>query len=87
MGTLFVAVILLILDASPEQIFLVAGILFAIFATPIFLVVREAPTGPTRLGAGDVLASLDQLRITIGHARAVPGLGGSSWAASSTATP
>ena len=75
MGTLFVAVILLILDASPEQIFLVAGILFAIFATPIFLVVREAPTGPTRLGAGDVLASLDQLRITIGHARAVPGLG------------
>ena len=75
MGTIFVAGVLLALDVAPDAIFLVAGILFALFATPIFLVVRETarPGPPIRLG--DVVASLDQLRTTIGHARAVPGLG------------
>jgi UMF1 family MFS transporter len=75
MGTIFVALILLVLDVAPEQMFLVAGVLFAIFAAPIFLVVREQRTSDARIGAGDVVASLGQLRTTIEHARAVPGLG------------
>ncbi len=75
MGTIFVALILLVLDIGPEGMFLVAGVLFAIFATPIFLVVREPSTADAPIGLGDVLGSLGQLRTTIGHAGAVPGLG------------
>ncbi len=75
MGTIFVALVLLLLDVGPEGMFLVAGVLFAIFATPIFLVVREQPTASPPIGVTDVIDSLGQLRQTIGHARAVPGLG------------
>ena len=75
MGTIFVAMTLIVLDASVEQMFLVAGILFAVFAAPIFLIVREPGTSAPQLRAADVIASLGQLRQTIDHARAVPGLG------------
>ncbi|MGP1673616.1 MAG: MFS transporter [Candidatus Limnocylindrales bacterium] len=74
MGTIFVALVLLVLDIGPEGMFLIAGILFAIFATPIFLVVRERPSSGPGIGMRDVLASLGQVRETIAHARAVPGL-------------
>ncbi len=74
MGTIFVALVLLVLDVGPEGMFLIAGVLFAIFATPIFLIVREAPSTGPGIGMTDVLASLGQLRETIEHARAVPGL-------------
>ncbi|MGZ9160124.1 MAG: MFS transporter [Candidatus Limnocylindrales bacterium] len=74
MGTIFVALVLLVLDVGPEGMFLIAGVLFAIFATPIFLIVREAPSTGPGIGMTDVLASLGQLRETIAHARAVPGL-------------
>ncbi len=75
MGTIFVAIVLIILGVGAEQTFLVAGTLFAIFAVPIFLVVRERPTVSAPIRTRDVIESLGQLRLTIGHARAVPGLG------------
>ena len=45
MGTIFAAVTLLLLGIteSPDPIFFVAGVLFALFAIPIFLVVRDQP--------------------------------------------
>jgi MFS transporter, UMF1 family len=74
MGTIFVALLLILLDASVEQIFIIAGILFAVFALPIFVFVREPGTSEPRITAGDVARSLGQLRRTIEHAREVPGL-------------
>jgi UMF1 family MFS transporter len=76
MGTIFVALTLIVLDAAVDQIFVIAGVLFAIFAAPIFLVVRE----PRREAAEPmtpqvVIAALGQLRRTIEHVREVPGLG------------
>ena len=75
MGTIFVAIVLIALDAGAEQTFLIAGSLFAIFAVPIFLVVREPSTAADAMTPHDVIDSLGQLRLTIAHARAVPGLG------------
>ncbi len=76
MGTIVVALVLLALDVGAEGMFLVAGVLFAIFATPIFLIVHErADPAAVPIGLRDVVGSLDQLRATVRHARDVPGLG------------
>ena len=77
MGTIFAAVTLILLGITeiPDPIFLIAGVLFAVFAVPIFLVVRD-PVGATasRVRIGDITSSLAQVRVTIDHARTVPGL-------------
>jgi UMF1 family MFS transporter len=78
MGTIFAAVTLLLLGIteSPDPIFFVAGVLFALFAIPIFLVVRDKPkAGVPRVTSADFKGSITQLRATIAHARLVPGLG------------
>lgn len=77
MGTIFAAVTLILLGIteSPDPIFFVAGMLFAVFAVPIFLVVRDRSTGGERITASDAVRSLTQVRETIAHARTVPGLG------------
>lgn len=72
-GTIFVAGLLILLAVPVDGRFLVAAVLFAVFAVPIFLVVREEGS-VARLTAADVTGSLGQLRTTIGHAREVPGL-------------
>ena len=73
MGTIFSGLLLLVLDVPVEGRFLVAGLLFAFFAIPIFLAVRE--TGPIgRVTWGDVVGSLGQLRTSVQHAREVPRL-------------
>ncbi len=78
LGTLVTAVVLLGLGITetPDPIFLIAGILFAVFAIPIFLVVKEppAPAGRERVSWADIRGSFRQVGITIGHARQVPGL-------------
>ena len=77
MGTIFAAVTLLALGIteSPDPIFFVAGILFAIFAVPIFLLVHDHPApGARPVTLADAIGSLGQLRLTIAHARTVPGL-------------
>ena len=77
-GTLLTAVVLLGLGITdtPDPIFLIAGILFAVFAVPIFLFVKEppAPPGLERVSWADIRGSFRQVGITIGHARQVPGL-------------
>ena len=77
MGTIFAAVTLILLGITeiPDPIFLIAGVLFAVFAVPIFLIVRD-PAGATatRVRVSDITSSLAQVRVTIDHARTVPGL-------------
>ncbi|HET9851019.1 MAG TPA: MFS transporter, partial [Candidatus Limnocylindrales bacterium] len=73
MGTIFAGLFMLALGIGVEDRFLVAAVLFAIFAIPIFLVVRESgPIG--RVGVSDVFGSLAQCVTTVRHAREVPGL-------------
>ena len=73
-GTIFVGLLLIVLKVPVEGRFLVAAILFAVFAVPIFVVIREQGN-VGRVSRSDVTGSWTQLRTTIEHARAVPGLG------------
>ena len=73
MGTIFAGLFMLALGVTVENRFFVAAVLFAIFAIPIFLLVRESgPIG--RVGMSDVFGSLAQCVTTVRHAREVPGL-------------
>jgi MFS transporter, UMF1 family len=72
-GTIFVGLFMFALGVGVEDRFLVAAILFGLFALPIFLFVREsAPVG--RVSMRDVTGSLTQLRASVAHAGEVPGL-------------
>ncbi|HEX7347698.1 MAG TPA: MFS transporter [Candidatus Limnocylindrales bacterium] len=75
-GTVAVGLTIFLLDVPVVDRFRLAALFFAVFAIPIFLFVREPrdADGP-RITARDVVASFGQLRLTIQHARAVPGLG------------
>jgi UMF1 family MFS transporter len=73
LGTIFAGLFLLALGVAVKDRFLVAGVLFAVFAIPIFVFVRESgPIG--RVTRADVIGSLAQLKTSVGHARQVPGL-------------
>ena len=75
-GTIFIGLLIFLLDLPVPTIFFVAAALYGLFAIPLFLVVRESPTpgapGPT---LRDAAMAWDQLGTTIRQARAVPGLG------------
>ena len=72
-GTIFAGLFMLVLGVGVDDRFLVAAILFALFAVPIFVFVKE--TGPIgRVSMADVTGSLTQLRTSVAHAREVPGL-------------
>jgi MFS transporter, UMF1 family len=74
-GTIAIALLILVTDSGSSPLtFFMAAALFAIFALPIFLVVREPPGSSYRFRVGDAIASWSQLRTTIEHARQVPGL-------------
>ena len=75
MGTIAIGVLILVLDTGSSALtfFLAAG-LFALFAVPIFVWVREGARSDYRFKVSDVLASWSQLATTIRHAREVPGL-------------
>jgi UMF1 family MFS transporter len=77
-GTLLTAVVLLGLGITerPDPIFLIAGILFAVFALPIFVFVHEPSpvSGRERVRWADIRGSMTQIAVTLGHAREVPGL-------------
>ncbi len=73
-GTIFVGLLLILFDVPLEGRFLVAAILFALFAVPIFVVVREEGS-VGRPTMADLTTSWSQLRTTIEHTKAVPGLG------------
>jgi UMF1 family MFS transporter len=75
-GTVFVGLLIFLLDIPVVDRFRVTALLFAIFAIPIFVFVRE-PRVPGRaaITAADIRGSFGQLRRSIAHAREVPGLG------------
>ncbi len=74
-GTVFVGLLIFLFDVPVEARFPLSALLFALFAVPVFVIVREHrdPTAAP-LTVADVVASWRQLRITIVHAREVPGL-------------
>jgi MFS transporter, UMF1 family len=74
LGTIFIALVLIVLNAAVDEIFLLAAVGFAIFALPIFLVVRERPAPGAGFRIQDTPASMGQLRLTLSHAAGVPGL-------------
>ncbi len=75
LGTIAIALLLIVLDPPVEGYFPISMALFAVMAIPIFVVVRERGTGAPAFTAADVRRSFGQVRMTIDHARAVPGLG------------
>lgn len=75
-GTVFVGLLIFLLDVPVLDRFRLAALLYLAFAIPIFLVVRERREVAERpLTVRDVVDSLGQLRASIAHARQVPGLG------------
>jgi UMF1 family MFS transporter len=75
LGTIAIALLILVTDSGAGPLtFLMAAALFALFAAPIFLLVREPRRSGTPFRVADALASWSQLRITINDAREVPGL-------------
>jgi UMF1 family MFS transporter len=75
MGTIAIALLLILLDPPVSSYFPISMALFAVMAIPIFVVVRERGTGAPAFTRADVRRSFGQVRATIHHARAVPGLG------------
>jgi UMF1 family MFS transporter len=75
-GTVFVGILIFLLDVPVEDRFRLTAILFLLFAIPIFLFVREPRIDdqPAITGA-EIRDSFGQLRRSIAHARQVPGLG------------
>lgn len=73
LGTIVSGLLIFLLDIDVADRFRLAAILFAIFAIPIFLVVREE-RGEREVSRADVAGSWNQIFRTIAHAREVPGL-------------
>ncbi|HSL97891.1 MAG TPA: MFS transporter [Candidatus Deferrimicrobiaceae bacterium] len=75
LGTIAIALLILVTDSGAGPLtFLMAAALFALFAAPIFLVVREPKRDGEPFRVGDALTSWRQLASTIRDARDVPGL-------------
>jgi UMF1 family MFS transporter len=73
-GSIFVGLLISILDIPVESRFPVAAACYAVFALPIFLLVKEPLPASGRLTVAEVVASWRQIAVTISHAREVPGL-------------
>jgi UMF1 family MFS transporter len=75
-GTIFIGILIFLLDLPITAVFFVAAALYGLFAIPLFLVVREPtpPPGTPRPGFREAVAALGQLRATIADAQEVPGL-------------
>jgi UMF1 family MFS transporter len=73
MGTIAVGLTIFLLDVPVEDRFRLSAVMFAVFAVPIFLIVKETSNGQS-ISRADVSGSFDQLFRTVEHARGVPGL-------------
>ncbi len=75
LGTIVVAILILLLDAgsSPLTFFMVAA-LFALFSLPIFLRVREPQRAGSPFRVVDAARSWSQVATTLRHGREIPGL-------------
>jgi len=74
LGTIVVGLAIFLLDVPVADRFRLSAVLFALFAIPIFVFVREAGDR-VRISLADVASSFGQIFQTIEHARGVPGLG------------
>ena len=75
-GTVFVGLLILLVDVPVVDRFRLTAILFLLFAIPIFVFVREPRVpGQKAITAADLRDALGQLRRSIAHVREVPGLG------------
>jgi UMF1 family MFS transporter len=74
LGTIFVGLLIFFADVPIADRFRLAAILFALFALPIFIFVREERTG-SGPSTAQLASSWSQIFRTIDHARSVPGLG------------
>ena len=75
-GTVAVGLVIFLLDVPVEARFRLSAVMFALFAIPTFVFVREPrDPGEPALTVAEVAASFGQLRQSIAHARTVPGLG------------
>jgi MFS transporter, UMF1 family len=74
-GTVFVGLLIFLLDVPVADRFRLTAILFLVFAIPIFLFVREPRIDQRApVTAADIRDAFGQLRRSIAHAREVPGL-------------
>ncbi|HEX8024988.1 MAG TPA: MFS transporter, partial [Candidatus Limnocylindrales bacterium] len=74
-GTIAIALLILLTGSEAGSLtFFMAAALFALFAVPVFLYVREPAGNGYRFRVGDAIASWSQLGTTIREAREVPGL-------------
>jgi MFS transporter, UMF1 family len=75
-GTVFVGLLIATLVVPVEDRFKLSAVLFALFAIPIFVFVREPRIPGARAVTGaEIRDSFGQLKRSIAHAREVPGLG------------
>jgi UMF1 family MFS transporter len=75
-GTVFVGLLIFLLNIPVVDRFRLTALLFLVFAIPIFVFVREPRiAGHKAVTAADIRDAFGQLRRSIAHARAVPGLG------------
>ena len=74
LGTIVSGLAIFLLDVPIEDRFRLASVLFAFFAIPIFIFVKEEPSRRP-ISTADILGSFGQIFETIEHARGVPGLG------------
>ena len=74
LGTIAVGLAIFLLDVPVVDRFRLSAVLFALFAIPIFVIVRETSMGAT-VSRAELVGSFGQLFRTVEHARAVPGLG------------
>jgi UMF1 family MFS transporter len=74
-GTVFVGLLIFLLDIPVADRFRLAAVLFLVFAIPIFIFVREPRAPGPAVTRADIRDSFGQLRRSIAHAREVPGLG------------
>lgn len=75
-GTVFVGLLIFLLNVPVVDRFRLSALLFAAFAIPIFVFVREPQIpGQRTISGAEVRDSFGQLKRSIAHAREVPGLG------------
>lgn len=74
LGTIAIGLTIFLLEIPVELVFVLVSILYAVFAVPIFLAVREPTISAYRLRWQDVLASWSQVATSFRHAGEVPGL-------------
>ena len=74
LGTIAVGLAIFFLDVPVPDRFRLSSVMFAFFAIPIFVFVKE-PGERVAISGREVVASFGQIFETIEHARGVPGLG------------